>query len=100
MTIGWVLFAVFPFSVTLWSYNNFNGFPANVCLGSPPYKVSGIATFALLVGIILLCTWRLVKVHDAYYVKSELKLIGIVTLIFVVPGFALTFVPSIVQYGK
>ena len=100
LLFAYILFAVFPLAVTLWSVDNYGGFPSDVCTGNVSFLASNLTLFIIFILMIALCVWRLIRVHDAYYVKTELKLAGVLSVLLIVPGFSLTMIKGISVYGK
>ena len=65
-------FGIFPLSTTLYAYKRYGSITQEVCR-TVAYSMASIISFAFLLLFIALCVYQLIKVHDAYYVKTELK---------------------------
>ena len=86
-----LIVGVFPLAITLYSHHKYSGFPSVVC-ESAAYKISGVFGYLILLVFMFWCIVSLTKVHDAYFVKTEMKLVLIVNVLLGVPGYILIFV--------
>ena len=86
-------FGLFPLAITGYAHTHHGGMTEEVC-HTIAFNISAIVSFAILLILIALCVYQLIKVHDAYYVKTELKALGYICLFVGVPGYALTFVKN------
>jgi hypothetical protein len=108
-----VFFGLFPLSTTAYAYNHYGSIKEEVC-HTIAFSLASIVSFAFLLLFIALCVYQLIKVHDAFYVKTELKgknkfprkfsyflAVGYTTLIIGVPAYAMTFAknPNIAKWG-
>lgn len=61
--------------------------------------IGAVMLSILFIASLLFFTWKLWKIHDAFFLKNEMKIIAISALLFGFPGFGLTFTQDLKLVG-